>query len=159
MLATYGLRNHEVFRLDLESLKEGDRVIRVGENSKTGTRMVYSYYPEWFEEFQLSRVQLPKINLDRPNADIGHVVTVWFHRNIGFKPYDLRHCWAIRTLNFALKDTLAAKQMGHSVKVHQDLYHHWIDGRYHQQAFEEITARSERPRSPKIPGFTKNEES
>ncbi|MEM7554099.1 MAG: site-specific integrase [Cyanobacteria bacterium P01_A01_bin.84] len=150
MLATYGLRNHEVFRLDLTSLKKGDRAIRVGENSKTGTRLVYPYYPEWFEEFQLSQVKLPNINLDRPNADIGHVVTVWFHRNIGFKPYDLRHCWAIRTLNFGLKDTLAAKQMGHSVKVHQDLYHHWIDERYHQQAFEEITARSERPRAPSV---------
>ena len=154
MLATYGLRNHEVFRLDLRSLKKGDRAIRVNENSKTGSRLVYPYYPEWFDEFDLSNVELPKVNLDRPNADIGHVVTVWFRRNIkDFKPYDLRHCWAIRTLNFGLKDTLAAQQMGHSVKVHQELYHHWIDERYHQQAFEEILKRDDKPRSPKIPGF------
>lgn len=151
MLATYGLRNHEVFRLDFKSLTQGDRVIRVSENSKTGSRLVYPYYPEWFEEFNLSQVKLPNIVLDRPNGDVGHSVTLWFHRHIkDIKPYDLRHCWAIRTLNFGLKDTLAAQQMGHSVKVHQEIYHHWIDEKYHQQAFEEITSREDVPRAPRL---------
>lgn len=152
MLATYGLRNHEVFRLDLGAIAKGDYIVNVGENSKTGSRRVWPCYPEWFQEFDLQNVQLPKCNIDRSNADVGHVVTVWFKRHIPFQAYDLRHCWAVRTLAFGLDISLAAQQMGHSNQVHSELYHHWISERHHQRAFELMMMRAERPQPPTVLG-------
>lgn len=152
MLATYGLRNHEVFRLDLNALAKGDYIVNVSENSKTGSRRVWPCYPEWFDQFNLQEVKLPQCNLDRPNADVGHVVTVWFKRHIPFAAYNLRHCWAVRTLEFGLDISLAAQQMGHSNQVHSELYHHWISERHHQRAFELMMMRTERPQPPVVLG-------
>ena len=42
MMATYGLRNHEVFHLDLDRFP----IIRVKEDTKTGMREVWPCYPE-----------------------------------------------------------------------------------------------------------------
>ncbi|WP_373525074.1 site-specific integrase [Nostoc sp.] len=156
MLATYGLRNHEVFRLDLGAIASGDYVVSVGENSKTGSRRVWPCYPEWFEEFQLQKVSLPKVDLNQANHALGHVVTVWFKRHsIPFAPYNLRHCWAIRALEFGLDISLAAQQMGHSAKVHSELYHHWISHKHHQRAFELMANKGERPQVPRILGHQK----
>jgi integrase len=156
MLATYGLRNHEVFRLDFGAIARGDYIVNVGENSKTGARRVWPCYPEWFDQFNLQEVKLPKVNLDRPNAEVGHAVTTWFHRHIPFQPYDLRHCWAVRTLEFGLDVSLAAQQMGHSAQIHTELYHHWINERHHQRAFELMMHRSERPTPPVVLGYSKD---
>ncbi|WP_414622067.1 site-specific integrase [Calothrix sp. CCY 0018] len=152
MLATYGLRNHEVFRLDFNAIEKGDYIVNVGENSKTGSRRVWPCYPEWFEQFDLQNVKLPSVNVDRANADVGHVVTVWFKRHIPFAPYNLRHCWAVRTLEFGLDISLAAQQMGHSNQVHSELYHHWISERHHQRAFELMMMRESRPQPPVVLG-------
>jgi integrase len=156
MLATYGLRNHEVFRLDFKALANGDYVVNVGENSKTGSRRVWPCFPEWFLEFNLQNVALPKVNTLRPNAEVGHAVTVWFHRHIPFQPYDLRHCWAVRTLEFGLDVSLAAQQMGHSAQVHTELYHHWISERHHQRAFELMRHGQSRPAAPIVLGHSKD---
>ncbi|MEH2374036.1 site-specific integrase [Nostoc sp.] len=153
MLAAYGLRNHEVFRLDFGAIANGNYIVSVGENSKTGSRRVWPCYPEWFEEFNLQEVVLPKVDLNQANHALGHVVTVWFKRHeIGFAPYSLRHCWAIRSLEFGLDITLSAQQMGHSAKVHSELYHHWISEKHHQRAFELMSNKSDRPSVPKILG-------
>lgn len=150
MLAAYGLRNHEVFRLDLRTLRAGEPIISVLPNTKTGSRRVWAFFPEWFTEWELWNVKLPSIDVDRPNASVGASVTQYFRRNIDFQPYDLRHCWAIRTLEFGLDVSLAAQQMGHSVKMHTDLYHHWISERHHQRAYEILINNPNRPTTPKV---------
>jgi integrase len=153
MMATYGLRNHEVFKIDFEQLQQGNMVLSVLEATKTGSRRVWPCYPEWFEQFDLANVQLPRINLERTNEKIGNSVTDYFRdtAKLPFVPYTLRHCWAIRTLEFGLADTLAAQQMGHSVAVHTEQYHHWITDRHHQRAFEVVMMRGDRPLPPEIP--------
>ncbi|OLP18103.1 integrase [Leptolyngbya sp. 'hensonii'] len=149
MLATYGLRPHEVFRLDLQELSQGSQVITVLEKTKTGTRRVWPCYPEWFDQFHLSKVNLPPIDLSRSNDKVGHSATRYFaDHKLPFKLYDLRHCWAIRTMEFGLDISLAAQQMGHSVQVHTETYHHWISDRHHQRAFETLMMRSDRPTPP-----------
>ncbi len=92
MLATYGLRNHEVFFLDLDELRSGNKVISVLEG-KTGFRQVWPFHPEWFEEFDLASVKIPEIDLNRTNSAIGGTVSQHFRRNqeLPFKVYDLRH--------------------------------------------------------------------
>jgi integrase len=137
MIATYGLRNHEVFRLDFHALRKGNHVLSVLEG-KTGARQVWPLLPEWFEFFNLALVKIPPINLDRSNAALGRSVTTFFFRNRLCSAYSLRHAWAIRSLEIGLDIALAAQQMGHSHRVHSEIYHHWISEKIHQQAYEQI---------------------
>lgn len=114
MLAAYGLRNHEVFQLDYQRLRTGDVALRVL-GGKTGPRLVFPFYPEWFDRFELRTVVLPEVS-GKANADLGHRVSQAFRRlNLPFRAYDLRHAWAVRTMEFGMESSLAAQQMGHSL--------------------------------------------
>lgn len=153
MLATYGLRPHEVFRLDLATIAQGDRVVQVLRPTKTGARQVWAFHPEWVERFGVLSPVLPPINLDRPNTAIGESAGRYFGRHFGlpFPLYNLRHAWAIRTFEYGLPIELAAKQMGHSVEVHTTIYHRWISKSVHQRAYDEVMNRTDRPKPPCVP--------
>jgi integrase len=149
MIATYGLRNHEVFFIDLNSVRSPDRSIKITQG-KTGSRKVWPLHPEWVTTFELTSPQCPIINLNRPNRVIGNTVTRHFRRDekMPFKVYDLRHAWAVRSLEYGIDISLAAKQMGHSLQVHSSLYHSWINEQAHQRAFETAINKSDRPLPP-----------
>ena len=144
LMATYGLRNHEVFFCDLSSLTNfGDKIIRILPTTKTGEHQVWPFHPEWVEKFELSKLGenpelLPNINTDLKVTtlqNIGKKITDQFKRySLQIKPYDLRHAWAVRTIFYDLPDTVAARMMGHSVSLHTQTYHHWITKRDQQQA-------------------------
>jgi integrase len=150
MMATYGLRNHEVFRVDFDALRAGNRICEVLKG-KTGERLTWPCYPEWFDQFKLADVVIPPINTNRSNEAIGRHLGKYFHTEVGlpFKAYDLRHAWAIRTIEFRLPIELAARQMGHSVTEHSRTYHRWIQPDHHQRAFEALMMASDRPHPPK----------
>ena len=144
LMATYGLRNHEVFFCDLSSLtNNGDKIIRVLPTTKTGEHQVWPFHPKWIDRFELyklgqDRELLPNINRDLRKTtlqNIGKKITDQFKRySLRIKPYDLRHAWAVRTIFYDLPDTVAARMMGHSVSLHTQTYHHWITKRNQQQA-------------------------
>ena len=144
LMATYGLRNHEVFFCDLSSLTNyGDKIIRVLPTTKTGEHQVWPFHPEWVEKFELTKLGeepelLPNIKRDLKGTtlqNIGKKITNQFKRySLQIKPYDLRHAWAVRTIFYDLPDTVAARMMGHSVSLHTQTYHHWITKRDQQQA-------------------------
>lgn len=149
VMATYGLRNHEVFKLDFERLRSGNDVLTVLDATKTGFHQVWAFYPEWVTEFRLADVQLPGVELNRDNQALGHSVTEYFSDfGIPFSPYALRHCWAVRALRLGFPYELAAKQMGHSIKVHERTYQRWIKPEVHQQAYDAIRSRGDRPAAP-----------
>jgi integrase len=150
MVAAYGLRPHEAFRLNFEALKDGDRVVQVEANSKTGERLVWAFHPEWFEQFSLDAVALPKVDTSRSNEKVGHSATEYFGKTarLPFTLYTMRHCWAVRAMLYGLPDTLAAQQMGHSVEVHQRLYQRWVNRSHHQAVYELLIGRGDRPRPP-----------
>lgn len=135
VMATYGLRNHEVFFSDYSMLASGDEeaAIEVLETTKTGLHDVWPFHPEWVETFSLRDVRLPKINTDLDKTTlqlVGQQVSTQFKRyKIPFSPYDLRHAWAVRTIGVGLPDTVSARMMGHSVAVHNRTYHRWITRR------------------------------
>ena len=145
MLATYGLRNHEVFKTDLTDFP----IVQVAEDTKTGFREVWPCYPEWADDWGLSNVQLPPIKLDRTNQQIGNSVTSYLSPKLPFVPYDLRHAWAVRTVAFGWPDALSAQQMGHSLTVHNRTYQRWISKRDHQKVYDLLMKRPDRPRPPK----------
>ena len=144
LMATYGLRNHEVFFCDYSSLKNsGDKILRILPTTKTGEHQVWPFHPKWVELFELSSLGnnpslLPKINLDLRETtlqNIGKRITDQFSRyGLNIRPYDLRHAWAVRTIFYDLPDTVAARMMGHSVSLHTQTYHHWITKRDQQKA-------------------------
>ncbi|MGG6295995.1 site-specific integrase [Leptolyngbya sp. AN02str] len=147
VMATYGLRNHEVFFCDYTALKTGDPkgVIEVLETTKTGSHQVWPFYPDWVERFQLRDVNLPPLNTDLTETTlqrIGQLVSTQFRRyNLPISPYDLRHAWAVRTIHLGIPDTVAAKMMGHSVAIHTRTYHRWITGRDQQLAVDAAMMR------------------
>jgi integrase len=151
LMATFGLRNHEVFFCDLSALAPGgDRVIRVLPTSKTGEHQVWPFRPEWVEHFELERLGrdpglLPAVRTDLSRTTLqqaGRRVAEQFKRyGLPITPYDLRHAWAVRTIHIGLPDTVAARMMGHSVAIHTRTYHHWITRRDQQQAVDAALAR------------------
>ena len=157
LMATYGLRNHEVFFCDLSSLSSfGDKIIRVLPTTKTGEHQVWPFHPEWVEKFELSKLGenpklLPNINNDLKVTTlqkIGKKITDQFKRySLQIKPYDLRHAWAVRTIFYDLPDTVAARMMGHSVSLHTQTYHHWITKRDQQQAVNNALLKVKRSKS------------
>ncbi len=152
LMATYGLRNHEVFFSDLSCLrKDGDKILRVFPNTKTGEHQVWPFHPEWVSLFELDKITetsnvLPKIKLDLKDTTLQHIgrrVSEQFRRyKISFTPYDLRHAWAVRTILIGLPNTVAAKMMGHSVSIHTKTYHHWITRRDQQLAVDNALSKS-----------------
>lgn len=148
MMATYGLRNHEVFFCDYWALKNGDSeaIIEVQETTKTGLHDVWPFYPEWVEQFNLRQVSLPPVTTDLSRTTlqrVGQQVSTQFRRyQIPFSPYDLRHAWAVRTIHMGLPDTVAARMMGHSVQIHNRTYHRWISRRDQQAAVTAALSRS-----------------
>jgi integrase len=142
IMATYGLRNHEVFFCDYSSLQSGDpeAMITVLETTKTGLHDVWPFFPEWVDRFNLRTILLPAINTDLQTTTlqrVGQQVTTQFNRyQLPFSPYDLRHAWAVRTIHFGLPDTVAARMMGHSVAIHTRTYHRWITLRDQRRAVQ-----------------------
>jgi integrase len=152
LMATYGLRNHEVFFCDLQALaRGGDRVVRVLPTSKTGEHQVWPFQPDWVEHFGLQQLgdgpeALPPVRTDLRQTTLqqtGRRVAEQFRRyELPITPYDLRHAWALRTIHIGLPDTVAARMMGHSVAIHTRTYHHWITRRDQQQAVDRALGRS-----------------
>ncbi|MEM1252888.1 MAG: site-specific integrase [Cyanobacteria bacterium P01_H01_bin.21] len=149
MMATYGLRNHEVFFCDAPNVRLSDRTaeIIVRETTKTGRHEVWPFYPEWVERFNLTNGELPNVNTDLDTTTlqrVGQQVTTQFRRyKIPFSPYDLRHAWAVRTILMGLPDAVAAKMMGHSVQVHNRTYHRWMTHRDQQAAVQAALAKNQ----------------
>jgi len=142
IMATYGLRNHEVFFCDYTALSQGDpeASIEVLSTTKTGAHQVWPFHPEWVDRFALRNLNLPPIATDLNHTTlqrIGQQVSCQFRRyQIPFSPYDLRHAWAVRTIHFGLPDTVAARMMGHSVAIHTRTYHRWLTHRDQQRAVQ-----------------------
>ena len=151
LMATYGLRNHEVFFCDYSPLSQGgDRVLRVLPTTKTGEHQSWPFHPDWVESFGLEQLgdnssALPEISTDLRTTtlqQVGRRVSEQFRRyELPIKPYDLRHAWAVRTIHIGLPDTVAARMMGHSVAIHTRTYHHWITRRDQQQAVDSALSR------------------
>lgn len=155
IMATYGLRNHEVFFCDYGALQQGDpqAMIEVLETTKTGGHEVWPFHPDWVDRFNLRQINLPALNTDLSQTTlqrIGQLVSCQFRRySIPFSPYDLRHAWAVRTIHFGLPDTVAARMMGHSVAVHTRTYHRWLTRRDQEQAVK--TALSQNRLNSSLP--------
>lgn len=141
MLATYGLRPHELFRLDLSIFPE----VRVLENSKTGERIVPAIHPHWLERFDLtSKIRLPqqlRWSPDQPNWILGRKIGMGFTRHKLGDPYNLRHCYARRCLELGLTSDVSSKLMGHSREIHERKYRAFIKSSVYVDAAKRMISK------------------
>ena len=147
LMACYGLRNHEIFFIDPESIAQAPGMIQVTEG-KTGARQVWPCYPEWWEQWELWRYDLIPEVTGRNNCEYGQRLHQQFRRYGLGRPYSLRHRWAVRTIEFGWPVELAARQMGHSLQVHTTTYHQWITEDTHRRTWEILINRGDRPKPP-----------
>jgi integrase len=121
MMATYGLRPHEI---EGAALIERD-YCQVAEATKTGFRTVVPLPREWVERFMLRDRRLRPGSCDRPDA-----VSKWLSkemRRLGlpWRPYALRHAYAGRLWREGgsrLDVFTAARLMGHTPQQHARTY-------------------------------------
>jgi len=124
MMATYGLRPHEI-----EGAVLVDRdYCQVQDATKTGFRTVVPVPREWVERFKLHDRQLRPTMSGRGGQDRGDVVAKWLWRQcrgLPWRPYALRHAYAgrlWRTGGSRLDIYTAARLMGHTPTQHAKTY-------------------------------------
>ncbi len=135
MMATYGLRPHEV---------EGAQLIdrdycQVAEATKTGFRTVIPVPREWVEQFELHDRRLRPGSCDRPDA-----VSKWLSKEmrklkLPWRPYALRHAYAGRLWREGgsrLDVFTAARLMGHTPTQHARTYRAHIQPHHVAEAAE-----------------------
>lgn len=134
-LATYGCRPAEVF--SLRPAEDGTgRVLTVKRKGKQPIWRTALALPQvWSTDFNLANIQRPwecgkPATYDSLTAK--KLVEQWGRwlrrKRYELQLYDLRHAWAVRSIRLNLNASLAAKCLGHSVSVHHETYHRWLEG-------------------------------
>jgi len=110
---------------------------KVDKNCKTGEREALPLYKEWIDEFDLRNpkyLEMLALAISKKDQNNHAEITAliqrvsWWFRKIGldFKPYDLRHGWAIRAHILGVPIKAAADNLGHSVQIHTKTYQRWF---------------------------------
>ncbi|MEA5573081.1 site-specific integrase [Calothrix sp. UHCC 0171] len=141
MLAVFGLRPRELFiNPDIDwwlNSENIDLTWKVDKDCKTGERQALPLYKQWIEEFDLRNpkyLEMLAVAISKKDKNKHAEITAltqrvsWWFRKIGldFKPYDLRHAWAIRAHILGIPIKAAADNLGHSVQVHTQTYQRWF---------------------------------
>jgi integrase len=138
ILCTYGIRNHEIFYLDLDNY-DGDALTIL--DGKTGSHIAFPYQYEWVKEFRLTESFPQESNAARNDCK-GQIITNRYRKlQIPWRPYDGRHAYAIRALKAGVQDSNAARMMGHSLLLHTQTYQHWITLRDQQAMVNQLRSR------------------
>ena len=146
MLATYGLRPHELFAVDLQAFTDSNNKFHLvylnpslTGGTKTGERTcgIPPLYPHWVDLFDLKNIKFPLAggNLSNKTA----LIHIKFRSiGIGFKPYDLRHAFAIRGHRLQVPIKTMADYMGHTVQEHTKTYQRWMNEDTNLQIYQEV---------------------
>jgi integrase len=157
VLATYGLRPHEIFAIDYsKSFKSPlyELVLdeHITDGIKTGSRLVFPVPINWVTEYELFDVKNEVLtNFINKNLSIT-VFSLQLNRRLknkkklikeqdlqeclDFAPYDLRHRYAIRGHELGYPVEAMARWMGHSVQMHTQTYHKHLKSDTDKKVFE-----------------------
>lgn len=118
--AIFGLRPHEVSDFTFRPERGW---IDVGEETKTGGRVVKAIPLEWIEKFGLMDLPRPETEKYQISKACGDA----FERDgIRLRLYNLRHAFAIRCFTLGITADHGAALMGHTLAVHETTYRKWI---------------------------------
>lgn len=141
-MAAFGIRPHEVFAC--EPIDEV--TLKVHGNTKTGTRITRAIHPEWAEKWNLIEMNAPQTTQTN-NRLRGQLVSHQFgsdRYNVPFRPYDLRHAYAIRaSVAKGLPISTSATMMGHSPDVHQRVYHRWLSDAQNEKVYRSLILKQD----------------
>ena len=130
-LITYGCRPAEVFSLKpkADGTAEVLTIKRKGMLPKRRTALALPLDERTAPEDK--RIWLVGRPEEYDSLEAKRVTGAWgkwlVARSGGIQLYDLRHCWAIRSIRRNLNASLSAKTMGHSLDVHHRTYHRWLE--------------------------------
>jgi integrase len=146
MLATYGLRPHELFAVDLQSFvnpQNGFHLVYLNpsltQGTKTGERTcgIPPLHPHWVELFDLLDVKMPEWEGKLSNQT-AKIQIRFRSTNVGFRPYDLRHAYAIRGHRLRVPIKTMSDYMGHTVQEHTQTYQRWMDEDTNLEIYREV---------------------
>ena len=147
MLATYGLRPHELFAVDLDAFtnpKNTFHLITLNPDltggTKTGERTcgIPPLYPHWIDLFKLKDIKLLPEGAGSLSNKTAKIHIRFRNTNIGFKPYDLRHAYAIRGHRLRIPIKTMADYMGHTVQEHTKTYQRWMNEDTNLEIYKEV---------------------
>jgi integrase len=124
IIASYGIRPHEIFHLDCSMMMEFPPVLMVGEKTKTGSRLVYPLPDETrARDWKLHEAILPNIDVTgKSNMALGQKVSQHFWEAKIPSPYHFRDAYAIQGAVRHCSPALVAQWMGHDLKTHYQKY-------------------------------------
>ena len=143
-MATFGCRPAEVPSLVIHEDGTANCLTVKRRNRAPAVRTCFALPRTWIERYTLMNVTIPGdtrwIRPEQYASDIGkRFVDAWRHgrRTKELRPifealapefdlYDLRHRWAIRSIEAKKPLTLCARALGHSAAVHEQTYHRHI---------------------------------
>ena len=142
-IGTFGLRPHEAFFLE----PTPDPLIWNVTDGKTGYRQVSALYPEWVTKWGIGDGNPPPLKYPEFRK-YGKILSKKFRTyKVPFQAYDLRHAFAVRCIKFDISVSIAAKMMGHSVKVHTETYQRWLSAAEQQAVYHRAIAGGPKPPS------------
>jgi integrase len=134
MMATFGLRPHEVFFCEFID----SHTVKILEETKTGSHVARAFPPEWSERWHLIEVKRPPVSGSRP-SDYGNRNKRQFQRyEVPFPAYNLRHAYALRgSLKYGMDTREMAQMMGHAETTHIRTYRRWLSEIEVQKSYDE----------------------
>lgn len=151
ILATYGLRPHEAYAIDLKAFTDPDNTLHLinlnpelTEGTKTGERncLIPPLQPEWVELFDLKSIKPIKTEATLHSKSI-LLARKFRVIHIGFQPYDLRHAYAIRGHRARIPVRTMADYMGHTVEEHTKTYQRWMSKDTNLEIYKEIVLKEQ----------------
>lgn len=164
VLATYGLRSHELLAIKFdESFNPPDYALVLDETlcegTKTGNRIIPPLPPEWVEFFNLTAIKNPEqfklltVNMmnstPRGYYPLHQQISARFryrkirHKKEGYRPGHLRHCYAIRGHVMGVDNCYMADYMGHTEVIHNKTYKRFITNEDRLKPFRDAMLRQE----------------
>jgi hypothetical protein len=143
-LAAFGCRPAEIPSLVLHNDGTAQCLTIKRRNRAPAPRTCFAHPSTWIERYDLCNICIPGgIRWRRPeeyDSALGkRFVDAWRHSRRSheistivqahipeFDLYNLRHRWAIRSIEDGKRLTLCARAMGHSATVHEQTYHRYI---------------------------------
>ena len=70
LIAAYGISNHELFYLDLDSLQRSPgHLVSSYRKAHYGVRNIWCLYPEWYEKWELYKPKSQSKSISKPTKD------------------------------------------------------------------------------------------
>ncbi|MEM1368819.1 MAG: hypothetical protein AAGG02_12545 [Cyanobacteria bacterium P01_H01_bin.15] len=131
LIALYGLRPHEIFKLDFSDFHQDGYPLKVLEDTKTGYRVAFPLPAAWADKWDVGQ----NLALPRPrrslkglsNRQRGQLISSFFNyqkisHGWDITPTVMRDMYAIRGARLGADSGDVARWMGHSLTVHMNKY-------------------------------------